>query len=423
MWAKPLGLLYMASYLRRRGVRVLLWDAMARREGLRKARLPVQRDYGTGKYYRTPIEKPSPLKHIPKTYARYGLGPDALQGYLDTIETPDAVLVTSLMTYWYRGVFEAIELIKETFPHVPVFLGGIYASLCSEHALNNSGADYVLSGSGEKHLSYIIKTVLGNEQQEIDSDNHLIYPAFHMLPRLDYLCLGTSRGCPYSCHYCASRRLSDRFIQREPSDVVEEIGYWHTRYGIRDIAFYDDALLVNPETHIVPILERIIAKGWGLRFHTPNGLHIREISPEIAALMYRSGFKTIRLGFESADPGWHRQTGGKVRPGDFEYALHNLFTAGFKSEHIGVYILVGMPNQSVAEAEATIRQVKLSGACCFLAEYSPIPHTTLWDEALATSPYDLLNEPLFHNNSILACGGGEFTFDTLRHLKRMREEN
>ena len=139
--------------------------------------------------------------------------------------------------------------------------------------------------------------------------------------------------------------------------------------------------------------------------------------------MYRSGFKTIRLGYESADPGWHRQTGGKVRPGDLEYALHNLFAAGFESGHIGVYILIGMPNQSVAEAEASIRQVKLSGARCFLAEYSPIPHTTLWNEALAASPYDLINEPLFHNNSILACGGDEFTFDTLRHLKRMREEN
>ena len=188
MWAKPLGLLYMASYLRRHGVRVLLWDAMARGERSRKARLPVQRDYGTGKYYRVPVERPSPLKHIPKTYARYGLGPDTLQRYLDTIETPDAVLVTSLMTYWYRGVFEAIELVKETFPHVPVFLGGIYASLCTEHALNSSGADYILSGSGEKHLSRIMETVLGNEPQGVDPDNRLIYPAFHMLPRLDYLC-------------------------------------------------------------------------------------------------------------------------------------------------------------------------------------------------------------------------------------------
>ena len=39
----------------------------------------------------------------------------------------------------------------------------------------------------------------------------------------------------------------------------------------------------------------------------------------------------------------------------------------------------------------------------FLAEYSPIPRTPLWKDAVKASPYDIESEPLYHNNIILPC--------------------
>ena len=152
MWAKPVGLLTIASRLRRWGAQVRMWDAMARtsRSGAKHA--PAMRSYGTGKYFRVPVVKPSPLAHVGKTYSRYGLGPEALAEDLKNMKRPDGILVTSLMTYWYRGVFEAIEQAKRAFPGVPVILGGIYASLCPEHAGRFSGADYVLPAGSEGML-------------------------------------------------------------------------------------------------------------------------------------------------------------------------------------------------------------------------------------------------------------------------------
>jgi hypothetical protein len=47
--------------------------------------------------------------------------------------------------------------------------------------------------------------------------------------------------------------------------------------------------------------------------------------------------------------------------------------------------------------------VNRAGAIPYLAEYSPIPHTPLWERAVASSPYDLASEPLFHNNTLLPC--------------------
>ncbi len=44
-----------------------------------------------------------------------------------------------------------------------------------------------------------------------------------------------------------------------------------------------------------------------LRFHTPNGLHVREIDEECALMLKETGFRTIRLSLESIDPKIARQ--------------------------------------------------------------------------------------------------------------------
>jgi hypothetical protein len=63
---------------------------------------------------------------------------------------PDVIFVTSVVTYWYSGVFEVIGEVKRVFPQTPVILGGIYATVCQEHAVQHSGADHVVSGNNNK---------------------------------------------------------------------------------------------------------------------------------------------------------------------------------------------------------------------------------------------------------------------------------
>ncbi len=99
----------------------------------------------------------------------------------------------------------------------------------------------------------------------------------------------TSRGCPLRCPYCASRLLCPDFFQRDAQSVADEIEHWHVRYGTTDFAFYDDALLIHAETHIVPLLESVIERGLPVRFHVPNGLHVRSIDERISCLMHRCG--------------------------------------------------------------------------------------------------------------------------------------
>jgi hypothetical protein len=57
----------------------------------------------------------------------------------------------------------------------------------------------------------------------------------------------------------------------------------------------------------------------------------------------------------------------------------------------------------------------------YLAEYSPIPHTPLWEKAVSASPYDLVSEPLFHNNTLLPCWNEEQRRDFSKVKARVLE--
>ena len=412
LWIKPLGLLEIASLLRENGFRVTLIDCL-------DFSIKTQK-YGDGKFFKTKIEKPPPFKSIPRNYSQYGIPEEILLKRLSFLEEPDLICVTSGMTYWYPGVFKLIEITKKFFKGVPIILGGIYATLCYEHAKKHSGVDIVFNSRGELEVLKLVSDLTNKElithNSKLSIDN-LPCPSFDLYPHLDYVCIATSRGCPLKCTYCASPFLSNGFVRRDPLKVVEEIEHWTAKYQVNNIAFYDDALLIEPPKHFIPMMKGLINKGIHCNFHTPNAIHIREIDGEVADLLFRGGFKTIRLGFETSDEATQVKTGGKVDNEEFRQAIKYLKRAGYSGEEMGVYIMIGLPSQRVGEAEESIAYVKETGARPMLVEYSPIPHTTLFEKAKRMSKFDLENEPLFHNNSILPCQWEGFTMADYKRLK------
>ncbi len=425
LWSKPLGLLYLAGYLRRCGFKIHLIDCLDVHHPKMKAdpsmKMPTRRSYGTGKYWRKKIPKPSPLKDIPRPYSRYGLSFKIFEEELNKIRRPAAILVTSLMTYWYPGVSEAISLAKKKHPGVPVILGGIYANLCYDHALKNLEADRVIKGNDPRFLLQVLSDFGITTPVSFSDSGYAPYPAFDLLTRIDYICLLASTGCPYRCRYCASHFLNPHPTRREPDEVLDEILYWHKDFGIRDFSFYDDALLIDSDDHFMVLLERLERLQLNLRFHTPNALHVKKITRDIAVLMHRTGFRTIRLGLETSNFTMHRDLDNKITEGDFERAAHLLLKAGFTCSQVGAYILIGLPGQSVLSVTDTINFVARTGTTPFLSEYSPIPHTFLWKEALSHSKFDLASEPLFHNNTLLPCWDDSQKKELPRLRKRVLE--
>lgn len=419
-WAKPLGLLTIGAILRFHGARITYIDCLDRFHERMPFSDPLAR-FGRGPYLKTRIDKPEVLGDVPRNYSRYGILPEWFSEDLKSIPRPDVVLVTSMMTYWYPGVRETITMLKESFPEIPVVLGGIYATLCTEHAVKFSGADIVVEGEGEEKIFEVIQRLTGwSANLKIDSDNLDTYPfpAFELYKNIPYVALLTSTGCPFSCAYCASGYLNPKRRLRSPDRIVEEISFWKS-HTVIDMVFYDDALLVDSCHHAVPMLEKIIESGLGrkIRFHTPNAVHIREITSRTARLMANAGFKTLRLGLETASE-IRDDFDNKATRKEFLSAVSCLKEAGFEAHQIGAYLLTGLPGQDMLSVADSIDFVLKTGIMPVLAHYTPIPHTALWHEAVCSSRYDLESDPIFTNNAIFPCQKTSFTWEPLERLKK-----
>lgn len=420
-WAKPLGLLTIAGLLRDHGCRVSYIDCLDRFHPHASPGDPLAR-YGRGPYLKTKISKPPQLQDIPRNYSRYGIKPEWFRHDLEQLPEPDLVLVTSLMTYWYPGVVEAISIIREIFPHAPIVLGGIYATLCPDHARKQSGADQIVAGPVESSLFDLLKSYTGQslkptfDSQDLDT---YPYPALDLQHKINYAPILTSRGCPFRCAYCASHILEPRRMQRSPESVVEEINFWNNKYDVRNFVLYDDAFLMNAGNHSIPILEKIIKTDFKIHFHTPNAVHIRGITSETATLMHRAGFKTLRIGLETTEFEQRQDIDRKVTAREFEQAVGHLKKAGFEKKQVGAYLLCGLPGQHITEVESSIKIVTQAGITPILAHYTPIPQTKLWPTAVNASRYDLESDPIYTNNAIFPCRKDGFSWPELSRLKEL----
>jgi radical SAM superfamily enzyme YgiQ (UPF0313 family) len=417
LWSKPLGLLYLASFLRQQGFNIQYIDCL---DKYAENPIPKIKRYGIGNFRREIVEKPQILNHIPRNFARYGIAEETFREKLHQMNNPDAVLVTSMMTYWYLGPQHVLKIVREIFPHTPVVLGGVYATLIPEHAKQYIKPDFLVSGAGEQKTLNVLSAIFDLRVDDFniptDIDDYP-YPAFDLINHPDYLLIMTARGCPYDCSFCAQKQIAMPFIQRSPSRVVEEIAHHYHTYQIRDFAFYDDALFINPDQHIKPILKGILNLKLPLRFHSPNGLFARFIDRELAELMFKCNFKTVRLSFETSNEERHRDMHNKISNSDMINAVNRLKEVGFKAKDLEAYILMGLPDQDLEEVLSSIIFVHNLGVQIRLASFSPIPGTREFDRAVAKKLITPNIDPLLTNKSIYPLHSSGEEFDTYRKLR------
>ncbi len=412
LWIKPLGLLYLARFLEQYGYNFSLIDCLERVEN-------ANDKFGTGKFPSEVIEKPIKYQHIPRYYRRYGISPQELRSKLLITQKPCAILITSMMTYWYLGLKDTVLAVKAIFPDVPIVVGGIYPQLCPDHARTTIPADFVLTKKSELAALQILDTIcaITRNYDQIRFDLSAIdRPAYHLYKKLSFVGMISSVGCPCRCDYCASHLLQPVFSQRSVTAVINEISYYHNSFNIKNIAFYDDALLINSDHHISCILRQIIEKRFPINFHTPNGLHIREINDDLASLLFAAGFKTLRLSFESSNPKRQEDSSFKINNAKFSAALDCLYKAGFTNKELGVYMMIGLPGQSFEEIYASIDFIASHNVPIKTVQYSPIPGTSYYAEAITKYGF-IGNDPLLHNNSIFPLAGLHFSYKDFQLLK------
>ncbi|NOZ63552.1 MAG: radical SAM protein [Caldiserica bacterium] len=391
LWMRPLGLLRLAGILKNYG-NVFLVDCLDRGDPLVNAR---EDDYGCGKFFKVEVDKPPALQEIRRPYFRYGIPEANFKERVSNIPIPDIVFITTGMTYWYPGVVKTIEVIKSMFPPALIVLGGVYATLLPQHARSLPGVDEVFTGRDERELALFLSRLVGEKVEVPPSP----LPDLSLRQRKDSWVIETSRGCPFSCSYCASHLFSPSLVFRKKEEIIQELEYMGEE-GVRHVALYDEAFLFSYREHALPLLEEIVKRNLSFTFHTPNGLHARFLSLEVAEQLKEANFLTLRLSLETAEENLQKETGGKVKNEELEVALHNLVRAGYAHREIGVYLMLGLPDASREDLKQSVLYVHSLGAKVFLANFSPIPGTPDWLKLKQRGVVREDMDPLWHNNTV-----------------------
>ena len=98
-----------------------------------------------------------------------------------------------------------------------------------------------------------------------------------------------SRGCPYSCTFCAKENFRDRYRRREPDAVLAEAARLRGQ-GAEYVYFIDEIFLPNR-----PLLEGLTELG--LKFGVQTRIDLWK--PDMLALLGRAGCVSIEAGVES----------------------------------------------------------------------------------------------------------------------------
>lgn len=421
-WVKPYGLLRISTFLKNNGFETDMIDCMDRHDKDMAGYGTKDRQYGRGDFYQEELEKHEIYKKVPRKYKRYGFPVDVFQKKLESIKTPDVILMASSVTYSYEGVFLAARILSERFPSARIILGGIYATLCTEHAKKHSGAAHVWKGEINNNFISVLNQFSKTEVEKLPANGlNETLPDYSFYPDTSYVVVKFTQGCPFSCTYCAVKQFSENYYQRQKDGIIKELeGY--AGNGIKNIAFYDDALLYKNH-FIKAILNEVIKRNYKFNFHASNGLHAAYIDEETAALMKQCGFIEPKISLESSNTALQKNTGGKVTNEIFEKAVNNLRKAGYSGNDIGVFILNGLPEQDEKSVLKDVDYLKNLGLKIRHSVYSPIPGTLDFMKLRPDVRAELINEPLKQNEYYFLAINAQYNWEANLRIKAVIDEH
>lgn len=363
---QPLGLLYIAAALKKAGAEVELLNGHTPKKKI----IPLPEEFSYLEKYMQGDKKLPPFPY--KNYYHFGMDFTEM-GKRIKESNADLYMISSMFTPYYRETLRIIQEVRASHPAAFIAVGGYHASLYPEFFLNETGADFAITGEGEVSaplLAENIKTKHVERKQIISSPsldiNSLPFPAREMLKKRDFrfykkraVSMISSRGCPHACTFCTGRTIwGTSWRPRSIDFVIKEIALCAGTYGAGLVNFEDDNIFPS-KTRARALLEGIIhwkeSTGTAMEFSVMNGVSLENMDREIISLMKKAGFNEINISLVSQSAETCRLQG---RPFTAEKFKEIVTAAKDKGMNVRGYFILGLPGESVADMKETISFMK-----------------------------------------------------------------
>jgi radical SAM superfamily enzyme YgiQ (UPF0313 family) len=247
---------------------------------------------------------------------------------------PDIVGATTTTENRFES-FRLARIAKKIDPGIMTVLGGPHVSMAEEDTLLHVQdvdvavvgeaentvvelADAVESGHGLENVKGLFIRRNGSIEftgtrdriQDLDS---LPFPARHLIPmdaynfyvktpdgeRLKAQNIMTSRGCPFDCYFCATPvNWGRRMREYSPERVLAEMEHLIETYDAKYIWFYDDTFNYNPK-RVHKIMDMILERKLDIKFC--NEFRIDVLDKQLLEKMVRAGLVWGHFGIEAGN--------------------------------------------------------------------------------------------------------------------------
>ena len=288
-----------------------------------------------------------------------------------------------------------------------VIVGGPHASAIPERAISELNCEAACFGESEwtfleycqgKTLSKIDGLAYKDKKGKIHKNNaraleenldNFPFPARHLIDlekyagtvQFGFVCkpgeittqINSSRGCPFTCTFCADHATFQRRTRyRSTENIVAEIKMLKDKYGIHSIIFDD----VNFTTEEVRVRE-ICAAIKDLKIRWSCQLRVK-ISEETLRAMKNSGCEVVSFGVESGS----QKVLNKVQKGITISMIEETFkiarSVGLRTKS---YFIVGLPGEEWDDLEQSVALAKrINPDYLWLSFFTPVPGAKLFDD-------------------------------------------
>ncbi len=293
---------------------------------------------------------------------------------------PDLVGVTAFTSQANRAYQLAAEFRGRG---VPVVMGGIHATMCSEEAVPR--VDSVVTGEAESVWADVLADFRRGGLKRLYAGRHVDLasapPARHDLLPSGYAfgAIQTTRGCPLNCSFCSVTSFNGReYRRRSIEGVVEEF------QSIREklVLVVDDNLIGTRREHIArakALFRAMIEAGLRKKWIAQVTINMAD-DEELLALAAKAGCCGVFVGFESPTAAGLAEVGKKfnlangrdLRASVRRIQRHGILVAGS--------FIMGLDTDRRGIGRQIAETASGYGLDILQAVFlTPLPGTRLWD--------------------------------------------